>query len=80
MESKLYLRIILLVNYMTEENLFIYVECSSVKHAASRFSFRKNVTKKREKKKRKKVTPGWSDISGPGPVSFLYRSSIVTLC
>ena len=80
MESKLYLRIILLINYMTEENLFVYVECSSVKHAASRFSFRKNVTKKREKKKRKKVTPRWSDISGPGPVSFLYRSSIVTLC
>ena len=80
MESKLYLRIILLINYMTEENLFVYVECSSVKHAASRFSVRKNVTKKREKKKRKKVTPRWGDISGPGPVSFLYRSSILTLC
>ena len=39
---------------MMEENLFVYVECSSVKHVASRFSVRKNVTKKKE---RKKVTP-----------------------
>ena len=50
MKSKLYLRIILLINYMMEENLFVYVECSSVKHVASRFSVRKNVTKKKEKK------------------------------
>ena len=49
MKRKLYLRIILLINYMIEENLFVYVECSSVKHAASRFSVRKNVTKKRQK-------------------------------
>ena len=48
-KRKLYLRIILLINYMIEENLFVYVECSSVKHAASRFSVRKNVTKKRQK-------------------------------
>ena len=60
---------------MMEENLFVYVECSSVKHVASRFSVRKNVTKKK-KKERKKVTPGWTDISGPGPVSFLSRSSM----
>ena len=37
----------------------------------------KNVTKE------KRVTPGWTDISGPGPISFLSRSSmyyiIVTL-
>ena len=59
---------------MMEENLFVYVECSSVKYVASRFSVRKNVTKKR--KERKKVTPGWTDISGPGPVSFLSRSSM----
>ena len=58
---------------MMEENLFVYVECSSVKHAASRFSVRKNVTKKKDKKR---VTPGWTDISGPGPVSFLSRSSM----
>ena len=50
MKSKLYLRIILLINYMMEENLFVYVECSSVKHAASRFSVRKNVTKKKTKR------------------------------
>ena len=61
MKSKLYLRIILLINYMMEENLFVYVECSSVKE---------------KKKKKKKVTPGWTDISGPGSVSFLSRSSM----
>ena len=48
---------------MMEENLFVNVEQSSVKHAASRFSVRK-------KKGRMRVTPGWTDISGPGPVSF----------
>ena len=36
-KRKLYLRIILLINYVTEENLFVDVKCSSVKHAASRF-------------------------------------------
>ena len=50
MKSKLYLRIILLINYMMEENLFVYVECS-VKHLASRFSVRKNVTKKKKERK-----------------------------
>ena len=54
---------------MIEENLFVYVECSSVKHAASRFSVRKNVTKKIKKESD-------TDISGPGPVSFLSRSSM----
>ena len=34
---------------MIEENLFVNVEQSPVKHAASRFSVRKNVTKKRQK-------------------------------
>ena len=58
MKSKLYLQIILLINYMMEENLFVYVECSSVKHVASRFSVRKNVTKK---KKRKKESDTWMD-------------------
>ena len=42
-----------------EENLFASVEHSPVKHAASRFSVRINVTKKKER-----VTPGWTDISG----------------
>ena len=50
MKSKLYLRIILLINYMIEENLFVNVELSPVKYAASRFSVRKNVTKKDKKK------------------------------
>ena len=30
--------------------------------------------KKNKKKDKKRVTPGWTDISGPGPVSFLSRS------
>ena len=33
-----------------EENLFLNVEQSPVKHAASRFSVRKNVTKKKTKR------------------------------
>ena len=74
-KGKLHLRIILLINYTIEENMFVYVEYSSVKHAASRFSVRKNVTKKKEKKIMK-VTPGWDDISSPGPVSFLSRRSM----
>ena len=49
-----------------------------LKHAASRFSVRKTVTKKKKKRKKKKkkrmrVTPGWTDISGPGPVSFFIQ-------
>ena len=39
--------------------------------------------KKKQTKNKKRVTPGWTDISGPGPISFLSRSSmyyiIVTL-
>ena len=54
-----------------EENLFVNVEYFPTKHAASRFSVRKNVTKKKD---RKRVTLGWIDISGPGTVSFLSRS------
>ena len=44
MKSKIDLQIILLINYM-----FVYVECFTVKHAASLFSVRKNVTKKERK-------------------------------
>ena len=29
-----------------------------------------------QKKEKERVKPGWTDISGPGPVSFLSRSSI----
>ena len=47
-KSKLYLRIILLINYIMEENLFVYVEYSSVKHAASLFSARKKCHKRKE--------------------------------
>ena len=50
-KRKLYLRTILLINYMIEENLFVNVEHSPVKHAASRFSVRKNVTKKKQRQK-----------------------------
>ena len=35
---------------MMDENLSVYVEWSPVKHAASRFSVRKNVTKKKKEK------------------------------
>ena len=58
---------------MMEEKLFVNVECSPLKHAVSRFSVRKTVT---QKKDRIRVTPGWTDISGPGPLSFLSRSSM----
>ena len=77
-KSYLYLQILLLINYMMEENLFVDVEHSPVKHAASRFSVRKNVKKKQTKKKKdkKRMTPGWTDVSGPGPVIFLSRSSM----
>ena len=53
-KRKLYLRIILLINNIIQENLFVYVECCSVKHAASWFSVRKTVAKKKINKKRKK--------------------------
>ena len=54
------------------ENLFAPQNLRApLKHAASRFSVRKNVTKKKKKKMR--VTPGWTDISGPGPVSFFIQ-------
>ena len=48
---------------MTEKNLFVYVECSSVKHAVSRFSVRKDVTKKKKKKEKpeKKESDTWMD-------------------
>ena len=72
MKSKLYLRTIMLINYTRQENLFVYVEQSPVKYAASRFSVRKNVTKKRKDG----VTPAQTDISVPGPVSFLTRCSM----
>ena len=58
-----------LINHVMEENLFVNVEYTPVKHAASRFSVRKNVIKKRDKER--------TDISGPGPVRFfLSRSSM----
>ena len=44
---------------MIEENPFVYVECSLVKHATSRFSVRKNVTKKIRKEKNESDT--WMD-------------------
>ena len=74
---KLYLQIILLINYMAEENLFVYVECSCKACNFTVFWQKKCHQKKKKKKmKRKKVTPGWTDVSGPGPVSNLPRSSM----
>ena len=29
-----------------------------------------------KKGQKERVTPAWTDISGPGPVSFLFRSSM----
>ena len=52
-----------------EENLFVYVECSVVRHATSRFSVRKS-EKNATKNDSKRVTLGWNDISGPGPITF----------
>ena len=39
---------------MMEENLFLSVECSPVKQAASRFSIRKNITKKKKERRRER--------------------------
>ena len=69
-----------------EENFLVYVNWLPLVHASSRWSVRKNVTinvvsikinkeKKKEARnkdrKQERVTPGWTDILGPGPVSFL---------
>ena len=56
-KSYLYLRIILLINYVMEENLSVDVEYSPIKHAASQFSVRKIVTEKR----RQKESDTWMD-------------------
>ena len=45
-------RIILLINYVMEENLFVNVAYSPVKHAASWFSVRENVTHTKKKTER----------------------------
>ena len=58
-----------------EKNLFVDVDYSSVKHATSWFSIKK-MPQKKKKKKLKRVIPGWTNISSPGPVSFLSRSSM----
>ena len=64
---------------MMEEDLFINIEYSPVNHAASQFSVRKNVTHTHTHTHaidRKSMTLGWTDISSPGPISFLSRSSM----
>ena len=55
--------------------LFVYVDCLPLAHAASRFSVKENLTKKTNKRERiqERVTPGWTDISGEGPVGFLIQ-------
>ena len=42
---------------MMEENLFAYVEWSTVKHTASRFSVKTKCHKKKRKKRKQRVTP-----------------------
>ena len=69
-----------------EVNFLVYVNLPHVVHASSRLSVWKNVKikvisiKKNKDKKKKarnkerkqeRVTPGWTDISGPAPASFL---------
>ena len=54
MKSKLYLRITLLINYMVEKIMFVYAECSSVKHAASQFLSENMSQKKKKKRKERK--------------------------
>ena len=58
-----------------EGNLFVIVEYSPVKLHGF-------LSKKmsQEKKEKKRVTPGWIDISGPGPVSFLPEALCTTRC
>ena len=48
MKNKLYLQIILLINYIKEENLLVEEDLTPVKHATSQVSVRKNVSKKRQ--------------------------------
>ena len=78
MKSKLNLRITLFINYMMEKILFDNVDLSPIKHAKnSQKNNNNNNNKKANKgKKRKGVTARWTDISGPGPVSFLSTSSM----
>ena len=75
MNSKSHFRIILLIKYMMEENMFVYVECCSVKHVASRFYVRKNVTKKRKEKK--EVTPRWTDIMSRSCQFFIQKFHVL---
>ena len=75
-KSKLYLRTILLINDMMVENQFVNCQYRVIScKACITVSYQKNVTKKKERKARqeKKVTPGWTDLSGPGPVSFFIQ-------
>ena len=61
---------------MMQQNLLVHVHGSPVQHAALQFSMREMSRKRERKKERKRVTSGWNNISGPGPASFLYRSSM----
>ena len=70
MKIKLYLWITLLINYVTEENIFVNVEISLCK-ACSFTVFCQKKFHQKKKKDKKRVTPGCTDISSPGHVSFL---------
>ena len=62
----------------------IYLECRVVSCKACGFTVfcqkkchkKTKKTKQKTKKNRKTVTLGWTDISSPGPASFLSRSSM----
>ena len=67
-------RIILLINYLMEENLFVNVEYSPVKHAASWFSVSKNVTHTQKRQKDSGIWMDWHLRSRSW--QFLSRSSM----
>ena len=68
---------------MTEKNLFVYGEQSPVKHGASRFFVRKNVTKKKKGRKKEKKDKWYLDglISQIKVLSVFYPGiACTTLC
>ena len=70
-KSKLYLGTMLLINYMIEENLFMRTGLLQDIQLHGFLS-----EKISQKKIKERVTRAWPDISDPGHVSFLSKSSI----
>ena len=75
-KSKLYLQIILLINDGEKSvclcRVLLYNACSFTVFCLKKCHKKKKRKNEKEKEKKiKRVTPGWIDIPGPGPVSFL---------